>query len=142
MATGDGVQVSGAYATVQASTASITDGSISGGAVTNITTALPGEADYFLLDFEVVVSAGTPVADGYCSVYKRGGGDAAQAPAPAADFLQIFVGNAVIDNQTGSYYLRGVPNDDPADTYYVQNNTGATLTIELKARGRTYRTAA
>ena len=141
MATGDGINVSGAYATVQASTGGVVDGAISGGAVTSIATALPAEADYFLLDFEVVIAAGTPVAGGYCSVYKRGGGGAAQAPAPSTTFESIYVGSASIDTQTGSYYLRGVVNDDPADTYYVQNNTGATVTVELKARGRTYRVA-
>ena len=94
MATGDGINKAGAYATVQAS-ASTATGNVSAGAVTSIATALPAEQNYFLLDFEVIVSVGTPLADGYVSIFKRAGGGSAQAPAPSGTFPSIFVGVAV-----------------------------------------------
>ena len=141
MATGDGINVSGSYATVQVA-ASTVDAAMSAGATSSVATALPAEAAYFLLDFEVIVSVGTPLADGYVSVFKKAGGGSAAAPDPTTTFQQIFVGNATLDITTGSYYLRGVPNDDPADEYFMQNQSGSTITIALAARGRTYRAQA
>ena len=133
MATGDGINKAGAYATVQAAS-STADGAFSAGASTAIGTAIAAESAYFLLDFKVIVSVGTPVAEGAIHIYKRN----SDQPAPTATYKQTLVGSAIPDAATGNYYLRGVVNDDPLDSFYMQNAAGATLTIALEARGRTY----
>lgn len=135
------LQATGVYATVQAAT-STADAALCAGVVTKIGSAIATEKLYPLLDFQVVVSVGTPVAGDTVDIYRRPSDGTSQSPAPqTADFLQQYVGSAVLDNQTGTYYLYGVANPDDEDTYYMVNNGGATLTIELKARGRTYGTA-
>lgn len=137
MATGDGINVYGSYATVQAS-ASVADAAISGGSVTDIETALTTEKLMFLLDFKIIITSGTPVANGYIAIYKR---NSDQRP-PTTSYKQVHVGNAVLDVATGNYYLRGVPNDDVLDRYYALNESGTTLTFSVQARGRTYGGAA
>ena len=138
MATGDGINKSGSYATVQAS-ASVADGAMSGGANTTIAAAIPAESEYFLLDFQAVVT-GTPAAQGFLNIYKRPSDGTAPAPAPTAStFESTYVGSILLNTSAGTYYLRGVVNDDPSDTYYVQNKGGNSLTLTLNARGRTYR---
>jgi len=139
MATGDGINKSGSYAAVQAS-ASVADGAMSGGANTTIAAAIPAESEYFLLDFQAVVTGTQTDANGVLNIYKRPSDGTTPAPAPTAStFESIYVGSIKLDTSAGTYYLRGVVNDDPSDTYYVQNKGGNSLTLTLNARGRTYR---
>ncbi len=133
------IQTTGTYGTAQASS-STADAAISAGAVTKIATAVGAtEATYPLLDFKVQVSVGTPVAGDTIDIYRRASDGTNQAPIPqTADFLSQYVGSVLLDNQTGYYYLYGVANPDDEDTYYMVNNGGATLTIVLTVRARTY----
>ena len=133
----------GSYATIQA-TANISDNVLSAGTVTPIGTAIPSEALYPLLDLKLTVSTGTPVAGGTIDVYRRPSDGTNQSPLPVVgDFLTTYVGSFILDNAlpTQYYYLYGIANPDPNDTYYMYNNDGATLSITLAARGRTYGTA-
>mgnify|MGYP000512817886 FL=1 len=137
------IQATGSYATAQAAT-STADAALCGGAVTAIGTAIATEDLYPLLDFKLTVSVGTPVVGGTVDVYRRPSDGTNQSPIPvAADFLTNYVGSFTLDNAavTQYYYLYGVVNPDPGDTYYMVNNDGATLTIALSVRGRTYGTA-
>jgi len=133
MATGDGINIAGAYVEVQASH-NPADGAMSTGAVVDIATAHASEKNRFLIDFKVVVTAGTPVADGYIAIYKRN----SDQPVPTTTYLQTYIGTAILDTQTGNYYLRGAVNDDPLDTFYVMNKSGTQLTYSTQCRMRTY----
>jgi len=135
------LQTRGSYATVQAAS-STADATLCTGTITTITSAITTEGDYPLLDLRLHVSVGAPVAGGTVDIYRRPGDGTNQAPAPqTADYLHQYAGSMVLDNATGYYYLYGVANPDPNDSYYMVNNGGATLTIALDARGRTYGTA-
>ena len=134
MATGDGINKAGSYATVQVA-ASVANGAMSGGNVTDIATAIPAEKDYFLLDFRVDVTVTAPSVNTTIDIYRR---PAATAPVPSATYKEQYVGSVVLAAATGSYYLRGVPNPQPTDTFYCWNASGVTTTIALLARGRTY----
>ena len=131
------IQATGAFAVCQAAS-STADGALCGGSNTAIGSAIATEDLYPVLDFKVDVSVGTPVAGGTVDVYRRYSDGTDHEPTPAvADFLKYYVGAFMLDNQTGYYYLHGVANPDPADTYYMVNEGGATLTIALEVRGRT-----
>ena len=132
-------QVIGAYATCQAAS-STTDTTLCTGTISTVTAAIGAtESLYHVLDFRVHVSSGTPTAGETVDIYRRAGDGTNQAPAPqTADFLQQYIGNAVLDNQTGYYHLDSVANPNPNDSYYMVNNGGATLTIALAVRGRNY----
>ena len=139
----EALHATGAYATCQAAS-STANGVLSAGAVTAIGTAIGSEDLYPLLDFQVVNSVGTPVAMGNIDIYRKASDGTNQASPPVvADFLPDFVGDAKFDNiaATTYAYRYGVKNPDPGDTYYMVNNAGATLTLELKVRGRTLGTA-
>jgi hypothetical protein len=135
MATGDGINVRGAFATMQAS-ASTLDGAFLASAPIDVATAISGEQDYFLVDFQSVAGAGSAF-NGFLAVYKQTLG----APVPTVAHTSIFVGTMLLDVTSGTYRLNGVPNEDPTDKYYIQNNTGGTVIIDLQVRGRTYSTA-
>jgi hypothetical protein len=132
---------SAAWHTVQAAT-STNDGAVCGGTVTSIQdTALSAtEEKYPLLDFQVKVSAVAPVANTTVDIYRRPAGDV-QAPIPAANYTHEYVGSAVCDDATGSYYVLGVRNADEAATYYMLNRTGNTVTLELLVQTRGWSTA-
>jgi hypothetical protein len=135
MATGDGINVRGAFATMQASASTLDDAFLASAPI-DVATAISGEQDYFLVDFQSVAGAGS-TADGYLSVFKQTLG----APIPSTTHLAIYVGNMLLDATSGTYRLNGVSNEDPTDKYYVQNSTGGTVTLDLQVRGRTYNTA-
>ena len=139
----EALQATGSYATCQAAS-STANGALSAGAVTAIGTAIASEDLYTLLDFQVVNSVGTPVAMEPVDIYRRpSDGTNQSSPPVVADHLPNFVGSAKFDNiaATTYAYLYGVKNPDPGDTYYMVNNAGATLTLDLKVRGRTVGTA-
>ena len=137
----EAVQATGSYATAQASASSIADTNISTGAVTAIGSAIASESTYPLLDFQCNITSGTATAGQTVDLYRRPSDGTNQAPIPAtADYLHQYVGSFTLDNATGYYYLYGVTNPDANDTYYMVNNSGATLTFALNVRGRTYGT--
>ena len=134
----------GSYATFQASTASIATGAISTGAVTAPAAAIGAEDLYALLDFKIIITSGTPTAGNTIDIYRRPSDGTNNSPIPVvADYLANYVGSVTLDNTapTSYHYLYGVSNPDDNDTYYMVNNSGATLTFELQGRGRTYGSA-
>jgi hypothetical protein len=133
----------GSYATAQAAT-STTDGSLCPGSVTAISAAIASEDLYTLLDFQVIMSLGTPASQGEVNIFRRASdGTNNSSPPVAADYQHKPVGTVVFDDiaATTYAYLYGVPNPDDGDQYYMISELGATCTIELKVRGRTYGTA-
>jgi hypothetical protein len=133
----------GSYATAQAAT-STSDGSVCGGAVTAIGTAIASEDLYTLLDFQVINSSGTPASEGRVDIFRRASdGTNNSSPPVYADFKHDWVGTVVFDNiaATTYAYLYDVRNGDEGDQYYMISELGATCTIELKVRGSTYGTA-
>lgn len=144
MATGDLVTVRGAYATLQAS-ASVADGAVSAGSVTDIGTALAATVeDYPLLDFKLTQSVGTPVTPGTVDVYRKASDGTNPAQTPTSTITHQYVGSFTLaaTAATKYYYLYGVPNVDQNDTYYCRNKSGATLTFLLAGRGRSVNVAA
>ena len=136
------LQAKGSYANILTG-ASVATATLSGES-DSITTGISGEALYPLLDFKITVSAGTPVVGTTIDIYRRPSDGTNDSPAPVvADYLQNYAGTVVIDNAAVStyYYLYGVPNPDPADTFYFVHDNGSNLTIALSVRGRTYGTA-
>ena len=137
---------SAAWHTIQAAS-STTDGSLCAGARTaiNATSLSADEELYPLLDMRLTISVGTPTVNTTVDVYRRSKGDGTnESPAPVAtDFTQQYVGSFVLDNTaaTSYYYLQGVVNSDPEATYYMINNSGATLTIALACQSRGWTTA-
>ncbi len=131
------------YTNIQVA-ASTTTGQFSGGAVSDIATAISTEAAYPLLDLQLIVSSGTSIENETVSVYRRPKADGTnQAPVPAGDYKQQFVGTFVLDGSSGTeyYYIFGLPNVDEHATYYLFNDGVPTLELALGARGRTYGTA-
>ena len=135
-------QLSSSWVVLQASNSTV-DGAMSAGAVTAIgsTSLTANEQKYPLLDFRVSASAVGTVNQTF-DIYRRPSDGSNPAPAPSDTYLQQYVGSAVVNAATGSYYLYGVSNVDPADSYYVMNNTGITQTCVLNGRTRGWNTAA
>lgn len=134
---------SAAYAQVQAA-ASVANGAFSGGARTNVGAALAAtnEENYPLLDLKLLVSVGTPVENGKVLVYRIPGDGTHQAPVPAGNYRQHFVGSFVLDDAGSSaFFLYGVPNVDNNDEFMLRNENGVTLTLQLLVRGRTLKAA-
>jgi len=137
----------GSWATLQAAS-STADGAVSAGSTTVVETALStgSEADYPLLDLKLTVSVGTPVAGDTVDVYLRGKADTNEEPDLDATDLghSHYLGSFVLHDTAAStyYYLYGVPNLDKKGAIKCVNNGGATLTIALSGRGRTYNQAA
>ena len=138
----EALQAKGSYANILTG-ASVATATLSGES-DSVTTGISGEALYPLLDFKVTVSGGTPVAGTVIDIYRRPSDGTNDSPAPvAADYLTNYVGSVVIDDATPTtyFYLYGVPNPDPADTFYFIHDNGSNLTVALAIRGRTYGTA-
>ena len=134
MASGDGIRIySPDYVVCQAS-AAVVNGTMSTGAVTAIDVAIPDEQYGYLLDFKISVTVGTPALGGSIKLFKRPVGQ----PVPASDFKSIFAGICGLDTVGGDYFIRGVANDGNTDTFYMFNDAGADVTIELAVRGHTY----
>ena len=136
---GEGINVKGSYATCLTA-ATVTAGTLSGQS-DSITTAIVAQEDYFLLDFKLTNSSGTSVAGKTIDIYRRPSDGTNASPAPVvADFLDNYAGSFTLDNAaaTTHYYLRGVPNPDPADTFYLVNKNDNDLQLALAVRGRTY----
>lgn len=136
---GEVIDVTGTWATIQAA-ASTADGAMCAGTRTTITAALTGtEDDYPLLDFKVSISSGTPVENSHVHIIRRSKADTDESPAPTTTFTSEYVCTVKLDNTASShYYVYDQRNADKNATYYMLNDGGATLTLALKARGRTY----
>ena len=134
---------SSSWVTLQAA-ASTANGAMCNGAVTPISgTALTAnEKLYPLIDIRAVVTVANPTIDTTIDIYRRSSDGTNQSPVPSATYLQQPVGSAVLDDETGSYYLWGVSNVDPAATFYAMNNSGTTVTVQLVGRTRGWNTAA
>ena len=140
---GEGINVKGSYATCLTA-ASVSADALSGES-DSITTAISSQASYFLLDFKLTNSSGTSVAGKTIDIYRRPSDGTNDSPAPVvADFLNNYVGSFTLDNAAATtyYYLRGVDNPDPSDTFYLVNKNDNALTLALAVRGRTYGPAA
>jgi hypothetical protein len=140
---GEAINVKGSYATCL-SVASVSADALSGDS-DSITTAISSQAAYLLLDFKLTNSSGTSVAGKTIDVYRRPSDGTNDSPSPVvADFLNNYVGSFTLDNAAATtyYYLRGVVNPDPEDTFYLVNKNDNALTLALDVRGRTYGPAA
>ncbi len=137
---GETIYQKSAWADLQAA-ASTTDGNVSGGASTAISTAFGATAaDYPLLDLKLSVTAGTPGANTTVDVYLQATADGTTAPAPSATFDSIYIGSFLLDGSaaTQHYYIFGAPNLNSEGSLLLKNSTGATITIGLRGRAKTY----
>ena len=146
MATGDILNVRGSWAIVQASNA-VANGNFSAGSRTTMVTALGAtEADYSMLDFHLDITSGTPSDGGVVGLYRIPNGNSSAAPTPDNTSLYLAepVGRfSMMDVATSDYYVYNVPSGDPNDTYIIKNLDGsATLTMTLRARGKTRKASA
>ncbi len=137
-------QTSTAWYTIQVS-ASTLDAAVSAGARSAINAVLTNpEQKYPLLDFRLFVPSGTPVLNQTVDLYRRPKMDGVnEAPAVTATYLHKFVDSFVLNALAGPqyYYIDSVPNPDPNATYYLVNQSGATLTIALAVASRGWNTA-
>lgn len=137
---------SSAWVTAQAA-ASVADAAVSAGARTTVNASAlsANEKEYPLVDFQLILSVGTSVLNDVVDIYRTSKADATnESPATTATFLQEYVGQSFVLDGTAAtkyFYVYGVPNVDPNATYYLINNGGATLTLELKLRTRGWNTA-
>lgn len=97
------------------------------------------EEDYPLLDFLLDISSGTPTENAVVRLYLRPKADGVnEAPAISGNYKHHYLGTFVLDNAADEYYLFNVPNLDKNGTFYLENESGATLTYQLYVRSRTY----
>lgn len=131
----------GTYAEI-ISTAAVANGVMSA-ASTSIAGALSAtEEVYPLLDFKLDITSGTvPTENSTFDLYRRPADGTDSAAIPTTTYLHQYVGSFVVDNTNDQYYLYGVANTDPNDTYYVLNNGGQTSTFTLDVRAKSYGTA-
>ena len=100
------------------------------------------EEVYPLLDFKLEIASGTaPSLNSTFDLYRRPGDGTDAAPVPTTTYLEQYVGSFVLANANDDYYIYGVANTDPNDTYYVLNNGGQTSTGALWVRAKSYGTA-
>ncbi len=138
-------QPSTLWYSVQAAS-STPDGIVSVGARTAINALglSVNERKYPLLDFKLIISVGTPVVNQTVDLYRRSKADGTnEAPAVTAAYLHKFVDSFVLNALAGPqyYYVDSIPNPDPNATYYLVNQSGATLTIALAVASRGWNTA-
>lgn len=131
---------SGTYTEIQASNGPA-QAAFSTGTVTSIAGALSATEELLpLLDFKFLVTVGTPSADGFLTLYRKH----SDQPAPTTSYKVTPIRSVILSSVATdeNYYIRGIPNTDPADTFYTENQSGVTLTFSVQARGRGYNTAA
>ena len=96
---------------------------------------------YPLIDFMLDLTT-APTADGVFELYRRPSDGTNTAPAPTSTYKHQYVGSFITSSAADEYFLLGVENVDPNDTFYVFNDSGASETFELFARMRTFDEAA
>jgi len=141
---GESIRVLSAYKSIQAS-ASVADGSFSGGSATALsgTDMTSTEQDFPILDFKLKAGAETPTADGMVHVYRRNSDGTDQSLAPSLNYEKDYVASfqlAAVASK--SYYFYGSENADKEAEYYLKNDNGTTLTLELFVRSRGFNVAA
>jgi hypothetical protein len=134
----------GAYVTCQAAQ-SVADGAWNTQTPTKIVNAITA-APYQkapLLDFQVVISVGTPVENSTMEIHRLASDGTTDAALPSAYSGATFVGVVIFDNAaTPTAYCRGVPNEDVNDAFVLKNVNAGTVTAALNVRGRTVEPAA
>jgi len=133
--------IHGSYTSI-ISAASIAAGAVSAES-SSIATALSAtEEIYPILDFKLLLGT-TAVADETIDLYRRASDGTNDAAAVTTSYLHQYCGTFTINGTTGTYYyLYGVPNQDPEDTFYLLSNCAGSETFTLYVRGRTFQPAA
>ncbi len=139
---GETIYQKSAWADLQAA-ASVTDGAVSAGTTTPINTAFGAAADYPMLDLKLSLTVGTPIANTTVEVYLQATADTTTAPPPTATFDSIYIGSFLLDGSaaTQHYYIFDAPNLNSEGSLLLKNSTGATITIGLRGRAKTYTAA-
>ena len=133
--------VHGAYTEIIAS------GTISSGGLSARSTSVAGalsatEEIYSTLDFKLQAET-THVADETVDLYRRPSDGTNDAAAPTASYLHQYVGSFTLNGTASTYYyLYGVANVDPEDTFYLVSNCAGSEDFSLDIRGRTFAPAA
>jgi len=131
-------QSTGSFAACIASASIATSSFSTSFNATKIGTAIATEDLYPLLDFQLIVTAGTVSAGDIFNLYRRRSDGTTQQPIPTATNQRKFVKTFTIDSNSETVYEDGVPNIDPEDEYYLENTGAASITVQLKVRGRDY----
>jgi len=124
------------------STAAVANGVMSA-ASTSIATALSAtEEVYALLDFKLDIKSDTAQKlKKTFDIIRRPADGTDSSSIPTTTYLSQYVGSFTVANANDQYYIYGVPNSDPNDTFYVLNNGGQTSTFTLDVRAKSYGTA-
>ena len=95
-----------------------------------------------MFNFKPEITAGTAhTLNKTFDLYRRPADGTDSSSIPTTTYLQQYVGSFVVANANGQYYIYGVPNPDPNDTFYVLNDGGQTSTFTLDVRAKSYGTA-
>jgi len=133
--------IHGAYTEIIAS-ASIAAGAISGESSSVATALSATEEIYAILDFKLG-SDTTHVAMETVDLYRRPSDGTNDSPAVTSTYKPHYVGTFTLNGTTGTfYYVYGVENVDPEDTFYLFSNCAGTEDFALDMRGRTLKPAA
>ena len=101
------------------------------------------EEDYPEFEARLQITAGTPTENITVDVHLRLGDGTNQQPAPSGSFAPHFVGSITLDNQTGYYFLDGLPVLNKDSEIYLKSNESATaLTATLHIRAKSHNAAA
>lgn len=113
------------------------------GASSSVATALSAtEEVYPLLDFKLDITSGTaPTLNTTFDLYRNPSDGTDTAPVPTTTYHAHYVGSFLLANANDEYFIYGVPNHDPNDVFYVENNGGQTSTGTLYLRAKSYGTA-
>ena len=133
--------IHGSYASI-ISSAAVTGGAVSGESSSVATALSATEEIYAELDFKLLASTAHTAGD-TVDVYRRASDGTNASPAVTLTHLHQYVGSITMNGTVSTYYyLYGVQNVDPEDTFYFVNNSATTITFVLSVRGRTYQPAA
>ena len=131
----------GAYVSV-ISSAAITAGGVSARSSSVATALSAAEEIYPLIDFKLVADTAHTAGE-TVDLYRRPSDGTNDSPAVTASYKPHYCGSFTLNGSTGTYYyLGGVVNIDPSDTFYLYSNCVATESFTLHLRGRTYNGAA
>ena len=123
---------------------SLTAGTFVQASASTIATLLAAvEQDYPEFEARLQITAGTPTENIKVDVHLRMGDGTNQQPAPSGSFAPHFLGSIILDNQTGYYFLDGLPvlNKD-SEIYLKSNEASTTLTATLHIRAKSHNAAA
>ena len=133
--------IHGSYASI-ISSAAIAAGAVSGQSSSVATALSATEEIYAELDFKLLLGS-TAVAGETVDLYRRPSDGTNASAAVTLTHLHQYCGTFTINGTTGTYYyLYGVANFDPEDTFYLKSNCAGSETFTLSVRGRTFQPAA